>query len=48
MTRHVAGWLRDGRLHYRETVVEGLEQAPQALAALLRGDTTGKTVVRIA
>jgi NADPH-dependent curcumin reductase CurA len=48
MTTRVAGWLRDGRLHYRETVVDGLERAPEALAALLRGDTTGKTVVRIA
>jgi NADPH-dependent curcumin reductase CurA len=48
MTRKVAGWLREGRIQYRETVVEGLEHAPEALAALLRGDTTGKTVVRIA
>ena len=29
-------------------VVDGLEHAPEALARLLRGDTTGKTVVRIA
>ena len=48
MTQRVAAWLRDGRLHYRETVVEGLERAPEALAALLRGDTTGKTIVKIA
>jgi NADPH-dependent curcumin reductase CurA len=48
MTMRVARWLREGRLHYRETVIEGLERAPEALAALLRGDTTGKTVVHIA
>jgi len=48
MTREVGGWLRDGRLRYRETVVEGLEQAPEALAGLLRGDNTGKTLVHIA
>jgi NADPH-dependent curcumin reductase CurA len=45
--REVGGWLRDGRLRYRETVVDGLEAAPLALARLMRGDTTGKTLVRI-
>jgi NADPH-dependent curcumin reductase CurA len=48
MTREVGGWLRDGSLRYRETVVEGLERAPEALAGLLRGDNTGKTLVKIA
>jgi NADPH-dependent curcumin reductase CurA len=48
MTREVGGWLRDGRLRYRETVVEGLEHAPEALAGLMRGDNTGKTLVHIA
>jgi NADPH-dependent curcumin reductase CurA len=43
----VSGWLREERITYRETVVEGLERAPEALARLLHGDTTGKTVVRI-
>jgi hypothetical protein len=47
MAREVGGWLRDGRLRYRQTVVEGLERAPDALARLLRGDTTGKTLVRV-
>jgi NADPH-dependent curcumin reductase CurA len=48
MTRHVGGWLRDGRLRALETVVEGLERAPLALAALMRGENTGKTLVHIA
>jgi NADPH-dependent curcumin reductase CurA len=47
MMRVVGAWLRDGRLRVRETVVDGLEQAPLALAALMRGDNTGKTLVRI-
>jgi NADPH-dependent curcumin reductase CurA len=47
MTREVGAWLRDGRLRYRETIVDGLEHAPEALAALMRGDNTGKTLVRI-
>ena len=48
MVRDVSGWLADGRLRYRETVVDGLERAPAALARMLAGDTIGKTLVRIA
>ena len=47
MLRDIGGWLRDGRIGYQETVVDGLESAPTALARLMRGDTTGKTIVRI-
>jgi NADPH-dependent curcumin reductase CurA len=47
MTRVVGAWVREGRLRYRETVVEGLEHAPAALAGLMRGDNVGKTLVRI-
>lgn len=36
------GWLR-----YRESVVQGLEQAPQALIGLLRGENFGKQLVRL-
>jgi NADPH-dependent curcumin reductase CurA len=48
MQRAMAGWLRDGRVRYRETIVEGLERTPEALARTLAGDTIGKTLVRIA
>ncbi|WNZ14274.1 NADP-dependent oxidoreductase [Streptomyces sp. 11x1] len=47
MSRHVGAWIREGRLRYRETIVDGLAQAPAALAGLLRGDNIGKTLVRI-
>jgi NADPH-dependent curcumin reductase CurA len=45
--REVGGWLREGRVSYRETVVEGLDQAPRAFIGLLRGENTGKMVVKI-
>jgi NADPH-dependent curcumin reductase CurA len=48
MVRDVSRWLADGRLRYRETIVDGLERAPEALARMLAGDTIGKTLVRIA
>jgi NADPH-dependent curcumin reductase CurA len=45
----VGGWLRDGKIVARETVVEGgVEAAPQAFIDLLRGANTGKMVVQIA
>ena len=47
MQRDIGRWLRDGKIRYVETVVEGLENAPEALARLMRGETTGKTLVRI-
>jgi NADPH-dependent curcumin reductase CurA len=45
--RDVTAWLHDGRLRYRETVIEGIDNAVEAFLAMLRGDTTGKTVVAL-
>jgi NADPH-dependent curcumin reductase CurA len=45
--REVGGWLDAGKVEVRETVVDGLENAPEAFLGLLRGDNTGKMVVRI-
>jgi NADPH-dependent curcumin reductase CurA len=46
--RDVGGWLRDGKIRYRETVVEGIERAPDAFIGLLRGENTGKMLVKLA
>jgi NADPH-dependent curcumin reductase CurA len=43
----VAPALADGRIQARETVVEGLENAPAALLGLLNGANTGKMIVRL-
>ena len=40
-------WLRDGRIKYREDIVHGLENAPQAFLGLLAGRNFGKLVVRL-
>jgi NADPH-dependent curcumin reductase CurA len=39
--------VRDGRIRYRETVVEGIENMVDALLGMLRGDNIGKMVVRV-
>jgi NADPH-dependent curcumin reductase CurA len=43
----LAEWLRQGRLRYREDIVEGLERAPGALTDLLQGRNFGKMLVRV-
>jgi NADPH-dependent curcumin reductase CurA len=37
----------DGRIRHREHIVEGLRSAPDALIGVLRGENTGKMIVRI-
>jgi NADPH-dependent curcumin reductase CurA len=43
----MGGWLREGKVKYREDVVEGLENAPSAFLGLLAGRNFGKLVVRV-
>ncbi len=43
----LAGYLADGRLKYRESVVEGIDNAPKGLIGLLRGENFGKQLVRL-
>ncbi len=42
-----AGWLADGSLTSRETFVDGIDHAVEAFLGVLRGDNTGKMVVRL-
>jgi len=44
----VGGWLREGKVKFEETVVDGLENAPDAFLGLLRGENLGKMLVKIA
>jgi NADPH-dependent curcumin reductase CurA len=45
--REAGEWVRDGRLRYRETVVDGIENAPKAFLGLLRGENIGKMLVKV-
>jgi hypothetical protein len=44
----MAGWLRAGEIRYEETVVDGLEHAVGAFLGMMRGENTGKMLVRCA
>jgi NADPH-dependent curcumin reductase CurA len=43
----LAGWVRHGKLRYREDIVDGIEHAPGAIAELYRGENMGKRLIRI-
>ncbi|MEV0293707.1 NADP-dependent oxidoreductase [Nocardia sp. NPDC050710] len=45
--RDMSGWIADGSVRYREDIVEGLENAPEAFIGLLEGRNFGKLVVRV-
>jgi NADPH-dependent curcumin reductase CurA len=40
-------WEADGRLRHREDVVAGLDNAPEALRRVLRGDHFGKAIIAV-
>ncbi len=40
-------WISEGKLKYRETVADGIENAPQAFIDLLQGGNTGKQIVQL-
>ena len=43
----LAGWVASGKLKYRETVAQGLENAPKAFIGLLQGQNFGKQLVKL-
>ena len=45
--REMAAWRKEGRVKYRDHLVDGLENAPGALIGLLQGANQGKLIVRV-
>lgn len=45
--RDVSKWVAEGKIKYREDIVEGIENAPSAFIGLLKGKNFGKLVVRL-
>ena len=44
----ITTWLKDGRLKYQETVLDGFERAPEGLIGLFEGRNAGKMIIRVA
>ena len=45
--RDMGGWIANGQVKSRETVVDGLEQTPEAFLGLFSGKNTGKMLVKL-
>jgi len=43
----LSGWVRDGKVKWKETVFEGIEKAPDAFLGLFSGENTGKMLVKL-
>ena len=43
----LAAWMQQGAITYREDIEQGLDRAPEALAALYRGENQGKKIVQV-
>ena len=46
--RDMAGWLKEGKVKYQETILDGITNAPSALIGLLEGKNSGKMLVKLA
>ncbi|MFL6247784.1 MAG: NADP-dependent oxidoreductase [Thermoanaerobaculia bacterium] len=46
--RDMSDWLRDGKIHYREDIVTGLENTVSAFLGLFEGENLGKRIVKVA
>ncbi|MDB5476435.1 MAG: alcohol dehydrogenase, zinc-containing [Phenylobacterium sp.] len=44
----LAGWVREGKVKWTETVLEGIDKAPDAFLGLFSGQNTGKMLVKLA
>ena len=45
--QQMAQWIKEGKVKYQETIVDGLEHAPQAFIGLFHGENVGKQLVRL-
>ena len=44
----MGAWVQEGKIQYREEMIDGLEEAPSAFVGLLNGEAFGKRVVHLA
>jgi NADPH-dependent curcumin reductase CurA len=45
--QQMAAWIREGRLHVEENIIEDFEQAPALLATMFTGKAPGKLILKI-
>ena len=43
----MAGWIKEGKITWRETIDDGVEAAPGAFMKLFKGENVGKMLVKL-
>jgi NADPH-dependent curcumin reductase CurA len=43
----IASWINEGKLSYREEIIDGFEKAPEAFIGLFKGENFGRRLIRI-
>ena len=43
----IAKWIKDGKITYKEDIVEGIENAPEAFIGLMKGKNFGKLLIKV-
>ena len=43
----MSGWIDGGKIQWKETIDEGIENAPGAFLKLFKGENTGKMLVKL-
>ncbi|TDT40561.1 hypothetical protein CLV90_3410 [Maribacter spongiicola] len=47
MISEMGSWVKDGKIKYKETIIQGFEKLPKALSGLFDGENTGKMIVKV-
>lgn len=43
----LGGWIKRGKVKWKETIIDGIENAPSAFIGLFKGENIGKMIVKI-
>ncbi|MBI36907.1 MAG: NADP-dependent oxidoreductase [Alphaproteobacteria bacterium] len=43
----MARWIKEGKLHYKEDILEGIDKAPEAFLKLFKGQNFGKQIIKV-
>ena len=45
--QRIARWIKEGKMKYKEDVVEGIENAPAAFIGMMNGENFGKLLIKV-